>query len=310
MRLLVTGASGFVGSALIPPLRADGHDVRALARDPRRVDRALGVPVVTGDVLTGAGLDEALDGIDVAYYLVHSMEAPGTGAGEDFQARERLGARRFAEAVARRGVRRVLYLGVMVDETRPPTPHLASRLAVERLLLDAAPEALALRASIAIGTRSRSFRFLVRLVERLPVLALPPWRVHRTQPIDERDVIAALRAAAAVDLAEHPRRSLDVAGPDVLTYGELLERIRDLLILRRPSVPLPISVTGIAGRVAATIAGEDPELVLPLMSGLTGDLLARDDSWATLLGVRPHRFDAAVERALREWEREEPLAAR
>jgi uncharacterized protein YbjT (DUF2867 family) len=306
MSILVTGASGFVGSALIPALLGDGHDVRAFGRDPSRV--TVPVPVVTGDVLTGEGLDAALDGVEVAYYLVHSMEA--SAEGDDFREREQRGAERFADAAARAGTRRVVYLGVMVDETRELTPHLASRLAVERTLLDAAPEAVALRASIAIGTRSRSFRFLVRLVERLPVLALPPWRVHRTQPIDERDLVAALRRAAVVGLASAPRQALDVAGPDVLAYGEMLERIRDLLLLGRPSIPRPVSVTGIAGRVAAVIAGEEPDLVLPLMSGLTGDLLARDDRWTQVLGVRPHRFDAAVEHALRAWERDEPLAAR
>ncbi|MGX6450163.1 NAD-dependent epimerase/dehydratase family protein, partial [Patulibacter sp. S7RM1-6] len=192
MRILVTGASGFAGSALIPPLRADGHDLRALAREPARVAHDL--PVVRGDVTTGAGLAEALDGIDVAYYLVHSMEHAPDGA--SFADREARSAERFATAVRDAGVRRVVYLGVMVDETRPLSAHLRSRLAVERTLLDAAPEAVALRASIAIGARSRSFRFLVRLVERLPVLALPPWRRYRTQPVDERDLVAALRGAA------------------------------------------------------------------------------------------------------------------
>jgi uncharacterized protein YbjT (DUF2867 family) len=306
MQILVTGASGFAGSTLVPPLLADGHAVRAFARDPARVRHE--VPIVRGDMTTGVGLEEALAGIDVAYYLVHSMEA--APAGESFEAREQRSAERFAAAASASGVRRIVYLGVMVDHERPLSPHLRSRLAVEQALLAAAPEAIALRASIAIGPESRSFRFLVRLVERLPVLALPPWRRFRTQPIDQRDLTAALLSAATTDLSTDARLSLDVAGPDILSYGEILERIRDLMMLPRPSVHLPLSSTPIFGRVASVLAGEEAELVLPLMGGLTGDLLARDDRWTTLLGVRPHGFDRAVDHALLEWERREPLRAR
>jgi uncharacterized protein YbjT (DUF2867 family) len=147
-------------------------------------------------------------------------------------------------------------------------------------------------------------------VERLPVLPLPPWRRYRTQPIDERDVTAALLAAASTPAADGARLSLDVAGSDVVTYGEILERIADLLMVRRPTVGVPLNSTPIFGRVASVLAGEDAELILPLMGGLSGDLLARDDSWAATLGVRPHTFDRAVNHALLEWERTEELRAR
>jgi uncharacterized protein YbjT (DUF2867 family) len=306
VRILVTGASGFAGSALVPPLLRDGHDVVAFARDPARV--TLDVPIVQGDVTTGAGLDEALDGADVAYYLVHSMEPAADGS--RFEDRERRSAERFAEAAAKAGVRRTVYLGVMVDESRELSEHLASRLAVERTLVAATPESVALRASIAVGPGSRSFRFLVHLVERLPVLPLPPWRRFRTQPIDERDVVAALRSAATSGAADGARLALDVAGPDVLTYGEILERIAELLMLRRPTIGVPLNSTPIFGRVASVLAGERAELILPLMGGLSGDLLARDDTWATILGVRPHGFDRAVNHALLEWESAETLRAR
>jgi uncharacterized protein YbjT (DUF2867 family) len=196
-----------------------------------------------------------------------------------------------------------------VPEGKEASMHLASRLEVERLLHDAAPASVALRASIVIGARSRSFRFLVRLVERVPVMPLPAWRAHRTQPIDARDVLAFLEAAATT---EHARGalSLDIAGPDVVTYGELVERIRDALLLRRPPVRLGFNLTPVASRVAAAISGESIELVGPLMEGLDGDLLPRDDAAAGLLGVRLHRLDAAIERSLREWEAVEELAAR
>ncbi len=306
MLTLVTGASGFAGSLLIDPLRAAGHEVRALARDPARV--AHDVQIVTGDASTGAGLTTALDGVDVAYYLIHSMEP--TAGGTSFEDRERESAERFAAAAHAAGVRRIVYLGVMIDESRPLSPHLRSRLAVERVLREATPESIALRASIAIGARSRSFRFLVRLVERMPVLALPPWHRYRTQPIDQRDLVAALLAAATTGAASLAPLSLDVAGPDVLTYGEIIEGIRDLMMIARPTVAVPLDSTPIFGRIAAAITGEDEALILPLMGGLTGDLLARDDSWRTILDVRPHRFSHSVNRALLELERVEPLRAR
>ncbi|MEA2311049.1 MAG: hypothetical protein QOE28_1017, partial [Solirubrobacteraceae bacterium] len=184
MRTLVTGVSGYVGAALAPALEREGHAVRGFARSRARV-AAAGTQlddIVLGDALTGAGLDAALDGIELAYYLIHSMEGAAGGA---FPEQELRAAEAFAEAARSAGVRRIVYLGGLVPaDGLAASRHIASRLAVEAALLAAAPESIALRASIVIGARSRSFRFLVRLIERLPVLALPAWRANRTRPID------------------------------------------------------------------------------------------------------------------------------
>ena len=305
MTTLVTGITGFVGGDLTPRLLEAGHEVRGLARDPSRC--SIDVPLVQGDVLTGAGLDEALDGVDVAYYLIHSMERSSEGA---FADRELRSAQTFADAARRAGVRRIVYLGGLVPPGELISPHLSSRLEVERSLLEAVPDSVALRASIVIGARSRSFRFLVKLVARVPVIPMPPWTRFRTQPIDGRDVREMLARAATEPAVGG--RSLDIAGPDVVTYGEMIERIRDLLLIGRPGIRLPIGANAIASRIAAAIAGEDPELIGPLMGSLGTDLLPRDMEAPKLLGVRLHRFDRAVERALREWEAAEPgsVAAR
>jgi uncharacterized protein YbjT (DUF2867 family) len=365
MRILVTGASGFVGSSLVPRLRAHGHTVRALGRDPERVRAALergardgadiydrddsaaaggesgaaGVELVRADALTGAGLERALADVQVAYYLIHSMErpsrderhAPANGQADvrSFAERDRLAAENFGAAAERAGVQRIVYLGGLTgrdastddsaDERGPGryeherdtnpevSRHLASREQVEHVLLDAVSDSLALRASIVIGARSRSFRLLVHLLERIPLLALPAWHAFRTQPIDERDVIEMLAACATARLE---RRTLDVGGPEPLTYGEMLRRIADVMLINRPTVSLGVKLTGVTARVAAAIAGEDPELVVALMEGLQGDLLPADDRAAELLGVRLHTFDAAVEHALAEWIQSERLAAR
>jgi uncharacterized protein YbjT (DUF2867 family) len=187
--------------------------------------------------------------------------------------------------------------------------HLASRLEVEEALLAAAPEGVALRASIVIGARSRSFRFLVRLVERVPVMPLPDWRGNRTAPIDARDVMAYLVAAGTSGVVDGPL-SLDIGGPEVMTYAAMIERIRDALLLGRPRLDLPLRLTGVASRIAAAITGEDPALIEPLMGSLGSDLVPRDDLARELFRVRLHDFDAAVERALREWEDAEDLAGR
>jgi uncharacterized protein YbjT (DUF2867 family) len=309
MRLLVTGVSGYVGAALVPRLRAGGHEVRGFARSPERV-AAAGVSLddlVVGDAISGAGLGRALDGIDAAYYLIHSMEGP---ANTGFPDQERRAAERFATAARAAGVRRVVYLGGLVpQEEGLASRHIASRLAVERALLEAADEPIALRASIVIGARSRSFRFLVRLIERLPVLALPAWRTNRTQPIDGRDMLEFLVRAADAPAAL-AGRSYDIAGPDLMTYQELIEGIEDHMLLDRPAIGLGFSLTPVASVVAAAVAQEDPGFIGPLMESLEHDLLPRDGDAAEAFGVRLHSFDAAVERALREWETTEEVAAK
>jgi uncharacterized protein YbjT (DUF2867 family) len=265
------------------------------------------VDVVRGDLLTGDGLEQALDGCETAYYFVHSMEA-AAGNG-NFAGRDRQMAEAFGQAAARAGVERIVYLGGIVPAKRPLSPHLSSRLEVEEILLGAVPGSTALRASIVIGAGSSSFRILVRLVERLRVLPMPRWRANRTQPIDERDVIEYL--ARTPQVPEAAGRSLDVAGPDVMTYGRMIERIADGLGVGRFPLGFNLSLTPPASAVVAALTGQPPELVRPLMESLETDLLPRDgDEAPRLYGIRPHRFDRAVDHALAEWERLEPLGAR
>jgi uncharacterized protein YbjT (DUF2867 family) len=304
---LVTGATGYVGARLVRRLAAEGRAVRALARRPELVEQVDEVEAVRADLITGAGLERALDGCETAYYLVHSMEALA-GNGDSFADRDRRAAERFALAAAGAGVERIVYLGG-IEAPGPQSAHLSSRLEVERILLAAVPTTTALRASIVVGAGSSSFRILVRLVERLRVLPLPAWRGNRTQPIAERDVIEYLARTPQVPGAAG--RSLDVTGPDVLTYAEMIERIAEAMGVGRLPLGLGASLTPPAAAVVAAITGQPLELVRPLMESLESDLLPRADADAgELYGIRLLGFDRAVERALAEWEKAEPLGAR
>jgi uncharacterized protein YbjT (DUF2867 family) len=309
---LVTGATGYVGGRLVERLVAEGRPVRAMARDAARLRSLDGVEATRADLLTGDGLDAALAGVDTAYYLVHSMEAAaaaGPNGSSSFGDRDRRAARNFVSAARRAGVRRAVYLGgILPPAGTPLSPHLASRLEVEEILLRGLPGSVAFRASILVGARSDSFRILVRLVERLRVLPFPSWQLHRTQPIDERDAIEYLARAAGVPDAAG--RSLDIVGPDVLSYGEMIGRIAELMGVGRAPLRLRVTQTPAASAIVSAVTGQPLDLVRPLMQSLESDLLPRDDGARVLFGLRLRSFNRAVEHALAEWERAEPLAAR
>src|SRR3954453_11823827 len=303
---LLTGATGYIGGRLMRGLLSEGREVRALARNPEAL-AAEPVEVVRGDVIEGSGLREAFEGCETAYYLVHSMER-AAGPNGRFADLDRRAADNFARAAQEAGVDRIVYLGGLIPQGQSISPHLRSRLEVEQILLDAIPDSVALRASIVIGARSSSFRLLVRLIERLWVLPLPGWREHRTQPIDERDAIEYLARAPLTRAAAG--RSLDVAGPDLLTYAQMVERIAEAMGVGRAPLSLRLSMTPPAAAVVARVTGLDLELVRPLMESLEYDLLPRNMDAVGLFGHRPRPFDRAVEHALAEWETIQPLAAR
>ena len=307
---LITGATGYVGGRLVERLLAEGRPVRALSRDPSRFEPVEGVEVLRGDVLSGDGVAAALDGCTTAYYLVHSMEpahsAPDAG---DFSYRDRRAAENFADAARAAGVERVVYLGGIAPTDGEPSAHIASRMEVEEILLSAAPSATALRASIVIGSRSSSFRMLVRLVERLRLLPMPAWRHNRTQPIAERDAIEFLARTPSVQAAAG--RSLDIAGPDVVSFGEMIEQIAESMGVARMPIELSFSLMPPASALVSAVTDQPLDLVRPLMQSLERELLPRDAGEAPrMYGIRPLPFDRAVERALAEWERGEELAAR
>jgi len=278
--------------------------VRALARDAARFAPVDGVDVAVGDLLQRETLAAALDGCSTAYYLVHSMETGANG----FADRDRLAAENFAAAARDAGIERVVYLGGLLPEGGPHSVHLASRLEVEEILLGALPRSTALRASIVIGAHSSSFGILVKLVSSLRFVPLPSWRSNRTQPIFEGDAIEYLARTPGTPEAEG--RSLDIAGPEVMTYEEMIERIAEAIGIGRMPLRLPTTQTPAASAVVSAITNQPLELVRPLMESLEHDLLPRNDDARRIYRLTPHPFERALDHALRDWERGEALTAR
>ncbi|MXW55506.1 MAG: NAD(P)H-binding protein, partial [Gemmatimonadales bacterium] len=233
-RVLVTGASGYVGGRLVPALEARGERVRCLARNPRYLANRFSTRtvVLAGDVLDPDSLVEALRGVDTAYYLVHSM-----GSKADFEEQDRIGASNFARAARRQGVRRVIYLGGLVGDGGL-SPHLASRREVGRILAAEGPPTLEFRASIIIGSGSLSFELLRSLVNKLPFMVTPRWVRTPAQPIAIDDVIAYLIHGLDLDLERSA--VFEIGGPGRVTYGELMHEYARQAGVRRVMVPIPL----------------------------------------------------------------------
>ena len=297
MHALVAGATGFIGGELVRRLLADGADVRALVRDRERARRRLAedprLELFVGDVLDAGSLHGAGDGIDVAYYLVHSM-GRGSAAG-DFEAREARSARAFARMCAAAGVARVVYLGGLGDV--PGSKHLRSRDATARTLAEHGPPLTYFRAGMVVGAGSESYRTLRHLVARLPVMIAPRWLSTPTQPIDVDDVVAYLATAPAV--AASSGREIQIGSPDVLAYGDMLDRMATALgRRRRPKIPVPLLTPRLSSLWIGLVTPVDARVARPLVEGLSTETVVTDRSGAALFDVEPIGFDESLRKAV------------
>jgi len=275
--ILVCGATGYVGGRLVPRLLEEGYRVRCFARSPQKLDeypwrRHPKIEVCQGDLGDPGSIAAAAEGVDAAYYLVHSM----ISAGAKYAHRDRELARHFATAVRDAGVRRVVYLGGLGEMGKDLSLHLRSRREVESVLREHGVATTVLRAAMIIGSGSASFEILRYLVDRLPIMLVPKWVHTSTQPIAIRDVLRYL--VSCLQVPETTGETIDIGGPEVLTYREMIDLMTDEIGLpRRVIVPVPVLSPGLSSRWIGLVTPVTSKIARPLSEGLRNRTVCRDD---------------------------------
>jgi uncharacterized protein YbjT (DUF2867 family) len=283
MRTLVTGATGFIGGRLAGALAARGAEVRCLVRDRGRAEHLAeaGHALHEGDVLDASSLRGAGEGVSTAYYLVHSMGRGNERGG--FADRERRAAENFARMAREEGVERVVYLGGLGDER---SEHLKSRAATAATLAEHGPPLTYFRAAMVIGAGSESYRTVRYLVERLPAMIAPAWLRNRTQPIAIDDVLAYL--VEATERPEAEGREVQIGGPDIMTYSEVLGLMAEVLgKRRRPQVPFPLLTPRLSALWIGLVTPVDTGVARPLIESLASETIVTDPEPAALFDVEP-----------------------
>jgi uncharacterized protein YbjT (DUF2867 family) len=272
-RVLVTGATGYIGGRLIRELLAHDYKIRVLVRNPEKLRDypfVNQIEIVQGDALDPEALDRALKGVDLAYYLLHALLSPN-----DFETEESQLATRFGEAAKNNKVQRVVYLGGMTSDTEL-SAHMAARVATGEILRSSGVPVIELRAGVIIGSGSASFEMLRHLTERLPIMVTPKWLKNRIQPIAIRDVLRYLVGAATID----PKitRDFDIAGPDIFTYMEMMQQYAEVAGLRRRIIiPLPVLTPKLASGWVGLVTPVPVTLAKRLVASLKHEVVARND---------------------------------
>ncbi len=290
MRIVVAGASGFVGRRLCPALVEAGHDVVAMTRRPERYDGA--GRAVRADVHDAASLDAALDGADAAYYLVHSLDDP------QFRRKDAEGATAFARAAGDRGLGRIVYLGGLGDDADNLSSHLRSRREVEQLLGTGGVPVTTLRAGIIVGHGGISWELTRQLVEHLPAMITPRWVRTRTQPIAVADVVRYL-----VGVLEAPVEgsvAFDIGGPDVLEYVEMMRVVSRIEGRTMIVVPVPLLTPSLSSRWLSLVTSVDVQTGRNLIDSMSNEVVVRDDSIRRLVPFEPMDYVDSVLQALGE----------
>jgi uncharacterized protein YbjT (DUF2867 family) len=291
-RILLTGATGYIGGRLLPALEARGERVRCLARNPAYLEERVAdsTEVVTGDLMDSSSLESAMQGVDVAFYLVHSM-----ASGEAFQDVDRRAAENFAAAASGAGVSRIVYLGGL-GSGEGLSPHLASRQEVGEILRSAEIPVVELRASIVIGSGSLSFEMIRALVDRLPVMITPRWVGVKAQPIGIEDIVAYL--VEAIDVYAPEGRVFEIGGPDTASYREIMLEYARQRGLRRLMIPVPVLTPRLSSLWLGLVTPVYARVGRKLIDSLRNETTVKDTAAQEAFSVRPRNLHDAIQRAL------------
>jgi len=294
-RILVTGATGYIGGRLVPVLLEKGYPVRVLVRDPARLQGrpwAGQVGILTGDVLKPESLKEVLNGIDVAYYLIHSMSGSG-----DFHQRDLLAAGNFGRAAKQAGIKRIIYLGGLGDPQENLSEHLKSRQETGKVLAEGGVPVTEFRAAIIVGSGSISFEMIRYLTERLPVMVCPRWVYTRVQPIAISDLLVYLTAALEVE--ESVGRVVEIGGAEITTYGDMMLGYARERGLKRYLIPVPVLTPRLSSYWVHWVTPIPADITRPLVEGLKNEVIVRDRCAKDLFPeIEPVDYRTAVRLAL------------
>jgi uncharacterized protein YbjT (DUF2867 family) len=297
-RILLTGATGYVGGRLLAQLEAAGRSVRCLARRPEFLEQRVGpdIEVVRGDCLEPASLEPAMAGVTAAYYMVHSMGSSG-----DFEDLDRRAAANFGAAASRAGVRRIIYLGGLGEQSEDLSPHLRSRQETGDALRTCGVPVIELRASIVLGSGSLSFELIRALVERLPVMICPRWVQIKAQPIAIEDVVAYL--VAALDLVADDSRIFEIGGADQVSYSEIMREYARQRGLRRVFIPVPVLTPGLSSLWLGLTTPVYARVGRKLIEGVRNPTVVTNDDSLHAFDIRPMNLREAIARAVRNEDR-------